>query len=167
MSLKSRPTTNDLISVQYYSVFAFQVNDQEFYLQSRLQAVILIQGNSYAILLKSLPIMAYNSLVCFTVQMNYQAYVVLPSRATTKDQASIHVFTAQSNNHESDQHTLLQNPLSPSKVIVKANRSRFTVLQGTISCFVLALSSLWQALKAQLYIKGRRRTKIFKQFTKN
>ncbi|OAD77819.1 hypothetical protein PHYBLDRAFT_164707 [Phycomyces blakesleeanus NRRL 1555(-)] len=126
--LPSEPVIEDLISAKNNSVFTIQVNYYGSNLCLVLQAVILIQGNSYAILLKSLPIMAYNSLVCFTVQMNYQAYGISPvlkwfyhrgQRLRIRPQ-SISLLCMLNN----------KNPLSPSKVIVKANRSRFTVLQA-------------------------------------
>ncbi|KAL0090704.1 hypothetical protein F4703DRAFT_1790659 [Phycomyces blakesleeanus] len=62
----------------FSSVFTVKFSAQGSDLQPKLQAVILIQSNSYEILLKPLPIMAYNGLMCFTVQMNYQAYGISP-----------------------------------------------------------------------------------------
>ncbi|KAL0084962.1 hypothetical protein F4703DRAFT_1794319 [Phycomyces blakesleeanus] len=85
-------------------------------------------------------------------------------RATIKDPISIQydsVFTAQVEEQGFLLHPRLQpRPIDPgllsSRVTTEANDQSFDILLGS-----------QQAFNAQLYIKGRRYTRIFKQFTKN
>ncbi|KAL0087202.1 hypothetical protein F4703DRAFT_1793406 [Phycomyces blakesleeanus] len=85
-------------------------------------------------------------------------------RATIKDSISIQydsVFTAQVEEQGFLLHPRLQpRPIDPgllsSRVTTEANDQSFDILLGS-----------QQAFNAQLYIKGRRYTRIFKQFTKN